>query len=108
VPTGAMSRSCFYTSARTVGRHFDSPIKHVVCLFPIMSYVFTDPNSLNMFDEEHSDEEDRWVTLGLLPSGTMVVVVHTFRSRDGEEYVRIISARRAAKNEIKQYNERLS
>ena len=72
-------------------------------------YVFTDPNSLSKFDEEHSSDEDRWITLGMLPGGTMVVVVHTFRSRDAEaeEYVRIISARRATKNEIKLYHGRL-
>jgi uncharacterized DUF497 family protein len=45
----------------------------------------------------------------MVPSGTIVVVVHTFRGKgtDAEEYVRIISARRATKNEIKQYTERL-
>jgi len=30
-------RTGFYTSARTVGRHYDTPVKRVVCLFPIMS-----------------------------------------------------------------------
>jgi hypothetical protein len=72
-------------------------------------YVFSDRNALSKFDEEHSGKEDRWITLGMLPSGTVAVVVHTFRGKDSdvEEYVRIISARRAAKNEIKQYHERL-
>ncbi len=73
------------------------------------SLVSTDRNSLSNFDDEHSGNEDRWITLGMLPGGTVVVVAHTFRGKntDLEEYVRIISARRATKNEIKQYHERL-
>jgi uncharacterized DUF497 family protein len=70
-------------------------------------YVFADPDSLSLFDEEHSGKEDRWITLGRLPSGTMVVVVHTYRSWGSEEYVRLISARRATKNEIGLYRGRL-
>ena len=77
--------------------------------FSNASLVFTDRNSLSKFDDEHSGKEDRWITLGMLPSGMMVVVVHTVRGKnaDPEEYIRIISARRATKNEIKQYHERL-
>lgn len=49
---------------------------------------------------------------GRMAGGTIVVVVHTFRGEnvdpeDSEEYIRIISARRATKNEIRQYHERL-
>lgn len=77
--------------------------------FSDASLVFTDRNSLSKFDDEHSGKDDRWITLGMLPSGTIVVVVHTFRgkSTDLDEYIRVISARRATKNEIKQYHERL-
>jgi len=75
--------------------------------FSDASTVFADPCSLSLFDEEHSDEEDRWVTLGMLPNSMMVVVVHTYRVLEAEEYVRLISARRATMNEIRQYQGRL-
>ena len=60
-------------------------------------------NSLSIFDEDNSANEDRWVTLGQLPDGEILVVVHTYKEFDGEEIIRIISARKATKNEIKQY-----
>ena len=57
-----------------------------------------------MFDEQHSQDEERWVTLGLDRTGTLLVVAHTY----GEEtaisaMIRIISARKATKTETKQY-----
>lgn len=41
--------------------------------------VFLDPNALSLFDEQHSEDEDRWITLGLDRTGTMLVISHTFR-----------------------------
>ena len=66
--------------------------------------VFLDPNALSVFDEQHSQDEERWVTLGLDRTGTLLVVAHTY----GEEtaisaMIRIISARKATKTETKQY-----
>jgi uncharacterized DUF497 family protein len=63
-------------------------------------YVFTDKNALSILDEDNIIEEDRWITLGTIPEGKTLVVVHTERSND---CIRIISARKATKNEIKQY-----
>jgi hypothetical protein len=34
--------------------------------------VFKDPNALSLFDEEHSDEEERWITLGLDETGVLL------------------------------------
>jgi uncharacterized DUF497 family protein len=31
--------------------------------------VFLDPNALSLFDEQHSEEEERWITLGLDQTG---------------------------------------
>ena len=68
--------------------------------------VFNDSRALTVFDEEHSDEEDRWVTLGLDVNTFFVVVSHTYREKNGRiAYVRIISARKATKKEIRQYME---
>ena len=70
--------------------------------------VFKDPNALSIYDEEHSEEDDRWITLGMDINGTLLVVVHTFEQLDENTCkIRIISARKATKKEIKQYNEEI-
>jgi len=68
--------------------------------------IFADKYSLNLFDIKHSIEEERWITMGQTPNGNILVVIHTYRDIEGEEVIRIISARKAEKNEIKQYYER--
>ena len=40
--------------------------------------AFRDPNQLSIYDEEHSEDEDRWITLGFDSAGILRVVVHTF------------------------------
>lgn len=68
--------------------------------------IFRDPWMLSIFDTAHSHEEDRWITLGLDRSGSLLVVVHTFHEIDSASCrVRIISARRANTNETRQYEE---
>jgi uncharacterized DUF497 family protein len=70
--------------------------------------VFKDPNALSIYDEEHSEEDDRWITLGMDINGTLLVVVHIFEQLDENTCkIRIISARKATKKEIKQYNEEI-
>ena len=61
--------------------------------------VFRDPQALSIYDMEHSQEEDRWITLGLDRVGSLLVVVHTERG----ENIRVISARRASRRERKTY-----
>ena len=66
--------------------------------------VFNDRKALTVYEEEHGDEEDRWVTLGLDVNTFFVVVSHTYREKNNRVvYVRIISARKATKKEIRQY-----
>lgn len=66
--------------------------------------VFKDPMAMSMFDEEHSFDEDRWVTVGLTSSFQYLLVVHTFdQTNDRTTEIRIISARKAAKREIQRY-----
>ena len=68
--------------------------------------TFRDPHAVSIFDEEHSGDEDRWITMGSDGSGTILVMVHTFRRIDESSYsVRIISARKATERERKQYEE---
>lgn len=66
--------------------------------------VFLDPQALSEFDGDHSQEEDRWITLGIDRTGTLVVVSHTYREEaEASATIRLISARKATKNETKQY-----
>jgi uncharacterized DUF497 family protein len=66
--------------------------------------VFRDPLALSRYDEEHSETEERWVSLGQAESGTLLVVVHTFEElAPNEAQVRIISAREATARERQQY-----
>jgi uncharacterized DUF497 family protein len=63
--------------------------------------VFTDPNARLIFDPEHSAAEDRFVILGISSALRVLVVCHCCREND--MVVRIISARKATKQEQKQY-----
>ncbi len=67
--------------------------------------VFQDPNQIATFDEDHSDTEDRWITLGFDRNGILLIVVHTFKETEYYINVRIISARKATRAETKQYEE---
>lgn len=69
-------------------------------------YIFSDKHMLSFYDVEHSDDEDRWITMGQSLGGRILVVIHTFKKTKGKECVRIISARKATKHEEKQYYER--
>uniref|UniRef100_UPI0040569B9C BrnT family toxin n=1 Tax=Candidatus Electronema sp. TaxID=2698783 RepID=UPI0040569B9C len=79
--------------------------KHGVS-FEQASYVFADPFALNRYDDEHSQEEDRWVLLGKSLNEIILVVVHTLRDDEQTEVIRIISARRATKQEKHVYHKK--
>ena len=58
------------------------------------------------FDEEHSEREDRWITMGMDRICILLVAVHTFQQINNEKYkIRIISTRKATRKETKQYRE---
>jgi len=79
--------------------------KHGVS-FELAATVFHDPRAVSVFDESHSRQEDRWLTLGVASNGGLLVVHHTFDGTDeNRARVRIISSRRATKNETAQYGE---
>jgi uncharacterized DUF497 family protein len=76
--------------------------------FERASTVFLDPRALSVFDDDHSEEEERWITLGLDRAGVLLVVCHTFREenevgRKASAKIRLISARRADRRETAQY-----
>jgi len=79
--------------------------KHGIA-FEQASTIFLDPRMISVFDTEHSEHEDRWATIGIDRNGILLVVVHTFQHLDADCCrIRIISVRRATKNEIKQHRE---
>jgi uncharacterized DUF497 family protein len=63
--------------------------------------AFHDENAKVYFDPDHPGEEDRFILLGMSFHLRVLVVCHCFR--ESETVVRIISARRADRNEQDAY-----
>ena len=76
--------------------------KHRVS-FEEASTVFFDEKAFEFFDPDHSKDEDRFLMLGISWRLRVLVVCYCLR-RNGSE-IRIISARKATKNEEKVYIE---
>ncbi len=72
--------------------------KHGV-LFEEAQTVFFDSYVQIVFDENHSEVEDRFVAIGRSVMGRCLVVVHVHR----QDTIRLISAGKANKNEQKYY-----
>ena len=66
--------------------------------------VFLDPMALTFEDPDHSDEEDREITIGVSTKRRVLFVSHAAR----RDRIRIISARKATRKERGQYAERTS
>jgi uncharacterized DUF497 family protein len=79
--------------------------KHRVS-FETAALVFEDPRAISRLDGIEGDEE-RWQTLGLAGGVVVLLVARTYREEDGEEVMRIISARKATPHERKIYEEGL-
>ncbi|WP_353237118.1 BrnT family toxin [Limnohabitans sp.] len=63
--------------------------------------VFFDENAKLIDDPDHSEDEDRFVLLGLSSTLRVILVCHCYRDEGG--VIRIISARKASSHESKQY-----
>jgi len=63
--------------------------------------VFLDEKALRFFDPDHSQDEDRFIMLGMSFRLRILVVCHCFRR--GDSVIRIISARKADKQEARDY-----
>jgi hypothetical protein len=74
--------------------------KHHVS-FEEAATVFDDPMFITVIDDEHSIDEERYITIGLSSRGRLLMLAHV----DRKDYVRIISARRATKKEKQFYAE---
>jgi uncharacterized DUF497 family protein len=76
--------------------------KHRVA-FAEAATVFRDPLSITICDPDHSQDEDRYLTVGKTARGRAVVVAHTDRS----SRTRIISARELTRAEREDYEEEI-
>jgi uncharacterized DUF497 family protein len=63
--------------------------------------VFLDESAVRFRDPDHSDDEDRFLMLGISFQLRVLVVCHCFRA--GDAVIRIISARKANRKEEKAY-----
>jgi uncharacterized DUF497 family protein len=77
-------------------------VKHGVC-FDEAKEVFEDPLHIARLDHRYSYFEERWITLGSTKKSHILVVANLFFSDEGEEIIRIISARMANNQERGQY-----
>lgn len=73
--------------------------KHCIS-FATAARVFADPDRLEHYDMYHSDDEDRWITIGMVYPAILMVV---FTERMNGDVVRLISARQANENEQRAY-----
>ena len=67
--------------------------------------VFYDDNAILFDDPDHSLEEERFLIIGLTKTTKLCIVSHCYRGQD--QVIRLISARKATKNEANVYYEEL-
>ncbi len=65
--------------------------------------VFLDENAIRFYDPDHSQDEDRFIMLGMSFKLRVLVVCHCYRDKENDTVIRIISARKADKRESKNY-----
>ncbi|MEY4669562.1 MAG: hypothetical protein RL518_2261 [Pseudomonadota bacterium] len=82
------------------GKALANERKHHVT-FDEAKTVFYDDNAELIGDPDHSSHEDRFVMLGMSSRARVLIVCHCYRENNG--VIRIISARKATKNERAQY-----
>jgi uncharacterized DUF497 family protein len=61
----------------------DNRDKHDVSLDEAAT-VSRDPNALSMLDPDHSETEDRWITMGISEKGRLLIVIHAFRQESDD------------------------
>lgn len=72
--------------------------------FETARLVFDDPFHVSRQDRVENGEQ-RWQTIGLVHGVVLLLVAHTYTEADGEEIIRIVSARKADKTERRIYAE---
>jgi len=75
--------------------------KHGIA-FEDAAFVFEDPLHISAPDRI-VDGEERWQTLGIVNGVTLLLVAHTLETEEDEEYIRLVSARKAEPHERRRY-----
>jgi uncharacterized protein len=66
--------------------------------------VFDDPFHVSILDKRFDYFDERWITIGSLKKGSIIVVGHLYYlTENGDEIIKIITARKATKKEARQY-----
>ena len=68
--------------------------------FSTAALVFQDENRIEFYDEAHSEDEDRYITIGQI-NGVAIIVMVVYTERG--DTIRLISARRATSQERRRY-----
>ncbi len=76
--------------------------KHGVS-FEVAREIFDDPFHISRLDYRFNYFEERWITIGSVKNNAIIIVANLFFSDDGEEIIRIISAREANSKERRIY-----
>jgi uncharacterized protein len=76
--------------------------KHRIA-FTEATAIFFDPLAITVFDPEHSQDEERYITVGASASGCILMVAHT----DRMDRIRIITARELTRAEKKAYEKEI-
>jgi uncharacterized DUF497 family protein len=66
--------------------------------------VWDDPLMV-LSQDLYATGEPRWIALGRVGVTTILFVVHVYRDEDDEQYIRIISARKATRHERRKYDQ---
>jgi len=79
-------------------------IKNHGISFKEASEIFDDPLIMSSLDRRFDYHDERWISFGTSKNGKVIAVGHLYwLSHDGEEHIRIITARKATKKEREGY-----
>jgi len=84
-------------------KNFKNKLKHKISFEEAVT-VFEDTNAVTIFDDEHSENEERFIIIGFDLKARTLSVCHCYRGKN-KDITRIISARTATKFEIELYKE---
>jgi uncharacterized protein len=68
--------------------------------------IFRDSKAISIFDPDHCETEERWITMGISEKGRLLIVNHTFQKEGGAgAMIRIFSSRKATRKETQKYGD---
>jgi len=70
--------------------------------FSTAAHVFSDNCRIEKYDGKHSEDEDRYKVIGAI-NGHLMIIVVSYTMRNDEKVIRMISARKAEKEEREEY-----